>query len=97
MLNLHVLDDLVVSGLTDIEKLASQGKDAVVVPSDDTETGNGQCFGRVSFSENEGAPLGVATASVIGVLKLNDAGDTDVRDDTFPKPTGTASSRPTSS
>ena len=44
-----------------------------MVTPDDTETGDGQCLGRVTFSQDERAVQGVPGAGVVSVVQLGDA------------------------
>ncbi len=75
VLDLDILDDLIMSGLSNIKQLASQGEDAVIITADDAQAGDSECFGRVSLGEDESAELSVTTSRVIRVFELDDARD----------------------
>ena len=75
VLDLDILYDLVVAGFSDVEQLASKREDAVFVASDNTETGDSESFGGVSFCEDEGASFGITATGAIGVFQLDDTGD----------------------
>jgi hypothetical protein len=64
---------LLVRGVADVEELAAQREDAVVVAADDGETGDGKRFRRVSLCEDERALVAVAPARLVGVVQLGDA------------------------
>lgn len=53
------LTHLLVRRLSDVEDLSSERENAVTVSADDSESGNGQRFGRVSLSEDQRAFRGV--------------------------------------
>ena len=74
VLNLLVLHDLVVASFPDVEQLAAQGEDAVVVATDDTETSDGERLGGVSFGQDERAVLRILRAGVVGVGELGKTG-----------------------
>ena len=76
ILDLLVLHDLVVPGFADVQQLATQGEDTVVVATDDAEASDGESLGGVSFGKDEGAVLRVLRAGVVGIGELGEAGKT---------------------
>jgi hypothetical protein len=82
VLNLDVFDDLVVTGLSDIEQLSTQGEDTVLVATNDSEAGDCECLGGVSFRQDQSAVLCIAPARIVCVFQLDDARDSGVRDAT---------------
>ena len=77
ILNFHVLYDLVMAGFPHVEKLAPQGKDAIVVPPDYAETRDGQSLGGISFGQDERAVFCIPPASVVGILQFNNTGNSE--------------------
>ena len=77
MLNFDILYDLVMAGFPHVEKLASQGEDAIVVAPDDAETRDGQSLGGISFGQDERAVFCIPPASVVGILQFDDTGNSE--------------------
>lgn len=71
MLNLRVLDNLLVPSFSNVEKFSSEREDAVIISSDHTQPRNSEGFGRIPFSQDKSASLGVAAPGVIGVLEFD--------------------------
>ena len=61
------------TGLPDVEQLAPEREDPVVVATYDPEPGDGQRLGRVALGEDERAGHGVLGARVVRVVQLGDA------------------------
>jgi hypothetical protein len=45
-------------------------KHAIVVPAHNAQSGDGDCFGRVSLCQDEGATVGVLAAGIVCILQL---------------------------
>ena len=58
------------AGFSDVEHFTAQRIDPVVVSSNDAETGDGQCLGRVSLREDKGTVHRVLGSSIVGVFQL---------------------------
>lgn len=74
--DLCVLQDLVETRISDVEKFSSQREDTIVVSTNDSQSRDGQCLGRVSFREDQGTSLGISPSSIVGIFQLDDSRDT---------------------
>ena len=63
-----------VRGVADIEKLAFEGKDAVVVAANHGQARHDHRLGGVPLGDDEGAVLQPGGPGVVGVVQLGDAG-----------------------
>ena len=72
VLDLGILEDLLVRSFTNVQWFSLQWEHAKAVASDDAETGNGKCLGRVALSEYESALLSLGPSRHIGVVQLRD-------------------------
>jgi hypothetical protein len=70
VLNFLVLHDLVMSSLSNVEELSSKGENTVTVASNNSKTGHCQCFGGVSFREDESTIPRVPGAGIVGIAEL---------------------------
>ena len=68
-----VFQDLLVGGFADVEQFTLERENAVLVATDDTQSGDGQRFGRVSFRQDQRAVDRVLGSGVVGVLQFGDA------------------------
>ena len=75
MLDFDVLDNLVVTGLSYVEKLSSEREYSILVSTDNTQPRHGESLGRVSFRQDESAPLGVSPTGIVGVFELHNSRD----------------------
>ena len=64
-----------VVGVADVEQLAAQREDAVVVAADDREARDREGLGRVALGDDERALVAVLAARLVGVVELRDARD----------------------
>lgn len=71
MIKRDKMADLFVRGLPDVQHLTPQREHAILVPSDDAETGHGQTLGRVSFRHDQSAFVRVLLGCLIGVFELS--------------------------
>ena len=67
ILNFLVLHDLVVLRFPNVEQLATEREDAIVVATDDTESRYRKRLGRVSFCQDERAVSGLPRSSVVSI------------------------------
>ena len=65
--------NLLVCGLTDVQQLALEWKDAIVVPANDPQTGDCQRLGWVSLGQDERTLLRVLRACIVGIIQLGNA------------------------
>ena len=73
IIDFGVLHDLLVSGFSHVQQFSLQREHAVLVPTDDTQSGYGQRFGRISFRQNQSAVDGILGAGVVGVIQFRDS------------------------
>lgn len=75
-LDLGVLQQSLAARLADVEQLASEREDTVIVAADDRETRDGERLGRVSFGQDQRALVAVPGPGVVRVLELDETGNT---------------------
>jgi hypothetical protein len=61
------------TGITNVEELAAQREDAILITANDTEAADGQSFGRVSLSEDQSALLRAAAPGIVCIVQLGNA------------------------
>lgn len=75
-LDLGIVHEVLARRLAHVEELSPQWEHAVVVPTNDRESRDGESLGGVSLGEDERALGSRARAGVVGVLELDESGDT---------------------
>mmetsp|Transcript_73219 Transcript_73219/g.212024 ORF Transcript_73219/g.212024 Transcript_73219/m.212024 type:complete len:322 (-) Transcript_73219:780-1745(-) len=75
VLDLLIVDRLLEAGVAHIERLTSQGEDAILVTADDAQARHGERLGAVAFCEDERALFGALAAGPVRVLELREAED----------------------